>query len=244
VETAPLEVFIQRALDDPNAKVFPPSKHLKPPMLLKGYRNTILTYRGSFIPPHQGHRDTICHAFFRGRKRLEPVGAIAFALSDDSVRAKYKDLEADAQSTVLTVAERTSLISNSGIYGGWLWCYPGDGEQDHDFLMKLRKEASKNGFTLNFCPVTGPDLVGLEDDDEYYTSHTIVVGTGDPERTAFRAENETGLRSLVRYNDWAMEELERDLIEYLATEGSAEWLEQRLIKLLPDRAKNLPSDSE
>jgi hypothetical protein len=213
-------------------------------MLLKGYRNTILTFRGSFNPPHQGRKDTLCHAFFRRRARLEPVAAIVFALADKAVRAKYKDLKANSQPTVLTVAERIGFINNSGIYGGWFWCYPGDGEQDWNFQERLLEEASKHGFPINFTTITGPDWVEQGVDDELYRNPTIVVGTGDPDRTTFHAENEIGLRSLVRYNDWTMEDIEGNLIEHLATEGSAEWLEQKLPMLLPNKAQNMPSDRE
>jgi hypothetical protein len=86
--------------------------------------------------------------------------------------------------------------------------------------------------------------VGHEDDDKLYPMPTICVGTGDRERTTFLEENETGLRKLVRYHDWTMEKLSRDLIEDLATKGTIDWLEQKLEMLLPQKAKDLPSESK
>jgi hypothetical protein len=40
------------------------------------------------------------------------------------------------------------------------------------------------------------------DDGDYYLGNSIVVGSGDAERTTLGAETETGLQTLHNYPDW------------------------------------------
>jgi hypothetical protein len=140
--------------------------------------------------------------------------------------------------------ERINLINNSGTHGGWHWCHPRGTVDFEKFKRRLAFEAAKDDLTIEFVTLTGPDHVGQEHDDYLYTGPTIVVGTGDSERTTFRVESETSLRPLVRYNDWFMEPLKAKFIQNIGASGSLEWLEQKLLTLFPREVEDLPLGRE
>lgn len=58
-----------------------------PPMLRKGVVNHVLVYRGSFNPPHVGHKTLLAHAFFRSSYE-NMVGAIIVPSSDEHLEVK------------------------------------------------------------------------------------------------------------------------------------------------------------
>ena len=84
--------------------------------------------------------------------------------------------------------------------------------------------AAEDGFTVRFVTLTGPDHVGYQYDASYYSHPTIVVGNGNPERSRFRVESETGLGKLAQYNDWQLKPLREEATRYLWEHGSLEWL--------------------
>jgi hypothetical protein len=95
---------------------------MRTPTLYQGYETRIISYRGTFNPPLQGHKDTLCHGFFRGHRgdELPPAVAMKFALDEKAVGWKYDLVSPDEKPTVLIAEERISLFSSSSIHGGWL----------------------------------------------------------------------------------------------------------------------------
>ena len=240
--TAPLEGYIKQALGDPTATIFRPSIHMPPPYLIKGRINYILTFRGCFNPPHQGHKETLCHAFFRGGEGMHLTAALIFPLDDYSVASKYRRGKSVSKDLVLTLQQRINLIDNSGLYGGWHWCHPRGERGSEAFKDRLIAEAAADGFSIQFITLIGPDHLDQEYGSPGYWGPTIVVGTGDPERTSLRMETETGLRKLTAYNDWRTEALEELFIQQLGAGGDLTWLEQKLSMLFPRAMTNLPGD--
>jgi hypothetical protein len=240
--TAPLERYIKRALADTSASIFKPSQHVEVPTLFQGETAYILTYRGCFNPPHQAHKDTLCHGFFRGGDDLNIVAAIVYFVDDKSVRSKYAHDTEGEKGHVFTQAQRINLFDKSGLHGGWHWCFPNDIGDQFDFQAQLCAEAAADGYQVRFITLTGPDHVGRQGDDRYYPEGAITVGTGHPERMNFRAETETGLRRLSRYHEWQMLPLEQDFSRFLGTVGHPIWLEQKLQMLFPQQARHLPTD--
>jgi hypothetical protein len=240
--TAPLQLYIQRALEEPSAEVFSHSEYMPPPTLIKGPINYILAFRGCFNPPHQGHKDTLYHGFFRGGKHIRLIAAIILPLDDYSVSRKYSHQNLGAKDVVLTLQERINLSNNSGLYGGWHWCHPRGARGSEAFKRRLISEAAKDGFTIQFVTLTGPDHVRHDFGSAGHQGPTIVVGTGDQQRTSLRMERETGLRKLSHYNDWKMEALEEMSIQQLGAGDNLTWLEQKLSMLFPLATTNLPRD--
>jgi hypothetical protein len=184
--TAPLARYIRRSLGNVEAEVFRQSEYVEDPTLVKNRVSRILTYRGCFNPPHQGHKDTLCHGFFRGGNDMNIIAAILYFLDDHSVRGKYPREADGTESFVLTQAQRINLFNNGGLYGGWHYCFPNDGTDQHNFrkfTTELQKEAAKDGFDIRFVVLMGPDYLYDLDNDEFSSASTIVVGTGHPERT-------------------------------------------------------------
>jgi hypothetical protein len=189
--TAPLEFYIRRALQDPEAQIFARSSHVTTPTLVKGRVNRIMTYRGSFNPPHQGHKDNLCHEFFRGGSDLNIIAAFVFLLDDAVVRQKYAGSTENVKNYIFTKEERIKLFNNGGIYGGWHWCHPGGMNEQFTFEEKLYQETARDGYTIQIVNLTGCDYLGHEHDDHYFQGNTIAVGTGHPERVNFLQGNGT-----------------------------------------------------
>lgn len=240
--TAPLEGYIQRALGDPTASIFARSDLMPPSYSIKEKINYILTFIGCFNPPHQGHKETLCHGFFRGREGINLIAAFIFPLDDYSVAWKYNHGKSGSKDLVLTLQQRINLINNSGLYGGWHWCHPHGEPGSEAFKDRLLSEAAVDGFNIQYITLTGPDHVDREYGSLGYYGPIIVVGTGDRERTSLRMETETGLRQLTRYSDWRVEVLEELLIQQLGAGGNLTWLEQKLSMLFPRSMMNLPGD--
>ncbi|KAH7089971.1 hypothetical protein FB567DRAFT_619366 [Paraphoma chrysanthemicola] len=241
-EKVPLEPYIARAFGCPQAQIFDRSELIQGPILVKGQTNRILTYRGCFNPPHQGHKDTLCHGFFRGGDDLNIIAAIIFFAPDASVRAKYAVGDNCSPNYVLTQKQHIDLFNQSGLYGGWHWCYPENIRSKHGFKKKLRDEAAKDGFEIRFVCLTGADHVGTVGSDRYHRGNTIVVGTGHRERTIFRADTESGFTRLPNYKEWQKLPLTEELIDRFGAGSSLAWLEQKLEMLSPDAVHDLPND--
>jgi hypothetical protein len=240
--TAPLARYIRRSLGNVEAEVFRQSEYVEDPTLVKNRVSRILTYRGCFNPPHQGHKDTLCHGFFRGGNDMNIIAAILYFLDDHSVRGKYPREADGTESFVLTQAQRINLFNNGGLYGGWHYCFPNDGTDQHNFrkfTTELQKEAAKDGFDIRFVVLMGPDYLYDLDNDEFSSASTIVVGTGHPERTQIRAETKSGLRCLKNHHDWQMLPCTGDLVRDIGTKGHSTWLEQKLEMLFPEEARKL-----
>jgi hypothetical protein len=107
----------------------------------------------------------------------------------------------------------------------------------------LCKEAARDGFEIKFVALTGPDHLGFVGDDRIFCTRTIIAGTGHPDRTRFRAENETGLRRLHNYSDWRMLPLTAAAIQAFR-EGCSNCLEPKLMMMFPKDAVDLPDETK
>lgn len=192
---------------------------------MKNKVSRILTYRGCFSPPHQGHKDVLCHGFFRGGEDLNIIAAIVYFLDDESVKAKYAEDAGDSESFVLTQSQRIRLFNNGGMYGGLHYCYPNDIGEKWDFQKKLQEEAAKDGFEISFIMLMGPDYLDYLGDNGCRPGSAIVVGTGHADRTDTRAEVDTGLRHLDNHREWKMLPRKDDSIRTLGTMGHSAWQE-------------------
>jgi hypothetical protein len=241
--TAPLDRYIRRVLGDEQAKVS--SHNPRPtPTLVQGKVARILTYRGCFNPPRQGHKDALCHDFFRGGDNLNMIAAIVYFLDDYSVRAKYYKGADGIEPSSLTQHVRIKLFNGGAFHGGWHYCYPCDIGVQYNFQNKLRQEAALDGFQIQLLTLAEPDHFGLVHDERIYMENTIILGTGYPERTQFRAETENGLRHLRNYSDWRMFPLTETDIQAFGTVGWVGWLERKLGVMFTENAIGLPDETE
>jgi hypothetical protein len=240
--TAPLDRYIRRALGDKQATIFGNSS-LPKPTLIQGKVARILVYRGCFNPPHQGHLDTLCHGFYLGGHDLNMIASLVFFLPDSAVRAKYAHAN-DIKSIVFTQEERIKLFNTGAIHSSWHYCYPlGRTGSSGEFLYRLSKEAARDGFEIEFVALTRPDHLGFVGDDRIFCTRTIVASTGHPERTRFRAENQTGLHRLHNYSDWRMLPLTAAAIQAFR-QGGADCLEHQLMMMFPKDAVDLPDETK
>ncbi|KAF2865680.1 hypothetical protein BDV95DRAFT_599642 [Massariosphaeria phaeospora] len=239
-KTAPFELYIRRALGDPDAEIFQRSSHIRTPTLVAGHTHRVILYRGSFNPPHQGHKDALCHAFFRSGSDLNIVAAMIVTLPDTAVAYKYRKIaNNDVPAYVLTEAQRKRLWNASGLHGGWHFFFPNPIDQSQQFTEDVRYEAGREGFDVRFITLLGPDYVNVQGTN---SGEVLVAGTGNDDRVNFRGEHPSGFRSVKEYGPWTMLKLDKGLIRQLGTEGSPQWLEQKLQMLVPDQVKGLPED--
>jgi hypothetical protein len=237
--TAPLEPYIRRALDIPTSVIFTPSNHVRTPTLHKDRVNRILIFCGSFNPPHRGHKEALCHAFFRSGTDLNIIAAFIVTLSEESVKFKQLRRSRNDIPIVFTKEQKLELWNTSGLYGGWHWCYPGRKLGCRREFLRISKEAAKDGFEIQFINLYGEDLIDRDDID--LRGEFLVCGAGDPERSSIRDElSDVGIKPVNHFTQWQKLGMDRDLPWQLGTAGNAQWMEMILIMLYPDKAKDLP----
>lgn len=239
-ETAPVDLYVRRALGNSKAKTFAHNSQVSPPTLVKGRTNSILWFPGSFNPPHQGHKDTLVHAFFRGGDDLNIIAAIVILGHDSSVGSKYEGRIDGAPYIVLPRKQRAKLFDQSMSPGGFHWCYTRDNRRSKHFAAALVQETANDGFDIRFVGVAGPDWLGKAN----FRDDTIIVGTGDPSRMQYRAQTMCGFEQVPNYSPWSTMKLEEGLIQQLGSEGTLEWLEQKFNLLFPGQPLPLPIDGE
>jgi hypothetical protein len=116
VQKLPKLGYIRRVLGDKQATIFGNSPLPKPTLVQRKIAQ-ILVYRGCFNP-HQGHLDTLCHGFYRGRDDLNMIASLVFFLPDSTVRAKYAHAN-DIKSIVFTQEERIKLFNTGAMHSSW-----------------------------------------------------------------------------------------------------------------------------
>ncbi|KAF2118776.1 hypothetical protein BDV96DRAFT_642951 [Lophiotrema nucula] len=229
---------MRRALKDPSAKIFQPHLTHSPPTLQLGKVNRVITYRGCFNPPHQGHKDALCHAFFRAGADLNIIAAIIIPLDDRHVSRKPQMEKAGA--FTLTKDQRIELWNTGGLVGGWHWCYPltwtSAGGGIEAFKEELLKEVRKDGFELEFLTLLGPDHAG----NGRASRKTITCGA--KERATFIQDGGLTWATLPQYGDWQAMNTDAAALRRLATEGSTLWLEDKLRMLYPEKLGDLSDD--
>ena len=148
----------------PSVSIYPPSPPDNPifdsihssPMLEKTRTNRILTYPGSFNPPHRGHLHLLKHAFTRGTHDLNVIAAIVLPRSDQSVANKVKAEKGDF---TFGVDERRLLWKQDICFPAWAWVYNDSTTSFTIFSQRLIHAAEQDGYSLEFVPLYGAERV-------------------------------------------------------------------------------------
>ncbi len=122
------------------------------PMLEKTRTNQVLTYVGSFNPPHRGHLHLLKHVFMRGTHDLNVVAAIIIPRSDEGVARKVK---AEDGKFMLGIDERCLLWKQDLCFPPWAWVYNNSTTSFKIFSKRLIQATHKDGYSLEFIPLYG-----------------------------------------------------------------------------------------
>lgn len=236
--TAPLSRYIQLALDDPEATIFDDKEN--EPMLRSDQLNVVLCYRGTFNPPHQSHKDVLCHAFFRtGGHDLNVIAAVVDLTHDLYIATKLRAKNPDRKPVVFTKEDRIRLWKESGLHGGWYCFWNFEQRYDSAFREKVIDLAAKDGYPIFIPKIIGGDLL-YDPIVPPWENGNICVGGRDDARIEME-DTRVGLQKVDTYEDWEIITLKPDHIERVSTEGTPEYLEQKLGMLFPKQMENLPA---
>ncbi|KAF2006228.1 hypothetical protein P154DRAFT_417517, partial [Amniculicola lignicola CBS 123094] len=169
------------------------------PTLVRGTVSRILYYRGCFNPPHRGHMDALCHAFFRGGHDLNLIAAYIYPVKDSAVQHKMGALES---AFTLPREQRIALWNSDNLSGGWHWCHGDPSRGDNEFQRALEEECSRDGFDIEFVCLTGPDWVGSS---SYYGKNIVC---GSRERAAFINDTTFKFEAVKEWNQHQWHEWE------------------------------------
>ena len=169
---SPLALYIEQVsyheplfspLQHPTVSIYPPSPPDDPifdsihssPMLEKSRTNRVLTYPGSFNPPHRGHLHLLKHAFTRGTHDLNVIAAIILPRSDQSVSNKVK---AEKGNFMFGIDERSLLWKQDICFPPWAWVYNDSTTSFTKFSQRLIRATEKDGYLLEFVPLYGAEI--------------------------------------------------------------------------------------
>ncbi|KAI8960140.1 hypothetical protein F5Y11DRAFT_279910 [Daldinia sp. FL1419] len=154
---ADLETYIQDAYCYRSSKVRRPIFNQSPghyiPRLKKNRINRVILYAGIFNPPHRAHQ-ALLNCAFSCSQDINVIAAIVYPSSRVSPRKKYAD------EIVFSKLDRARLWLGDNGPHDWLWVYDRDGEHWDFFKNSLEELTAKDGFTLEFVFLSGPDNVG------------------------------------------------------------------------------------
>jgi hypothetical protein len=133
-------------------------------MLRKNAVNHILIYRGSFNPPHIGHRALLAHTFFRSSYE-NTVAAFIVPSSNDLLEEKMGTTDAgEIPAIVLTRAQRAELWQDDSI-ARWAYTYRHKerfGVVRHEMIRRLEATGVKVEFV---CIAGGEGSFGYAADE-------------------------------------------------------------------------------
>jgi hypothetical protein len=95
-----------------------------------------------------------------------------------------------------------TLLNESGLHGGWHWCYHRSILEQTKFQATVKQEAAKDRLEVESVPLLALDHFNDLEDGKNWTSDIIIAGTRHPELTDLHAKNKTGLRPFARYSEW------------------------------------------
>jgi hypothetical protein len=152
--TAPLDHYIRlvsasMSLPTPPNPCFSSKEHA--PLLHRNRENKVITYQGSFNPPHLGHVELAYHAFLRSSSTT-----IALLLPlCDLLEAKDGAL-VNGNTFATTKAQRIALLQDD-LLQRWTWFYKGHRTKAAEYQATMTDEAKKDGFQLSFTALSGSD---------------------------------------------------------------------------------------
>ena len=187
---SPLALYIEQVshhkrllspLHRPKVSIYPRSPPDDPifdsihssPMLEKARTNRVLTYTGSFNPPHRGHLHLLKHAFTRGTHDLNVIAAIILPRSDQSVANKVK---AEKGNFMFGIDERSLLWRQDICFPPWAWVYNDSTTSFTKFSQRLIRATEKDGYSLEFVPLYGAEgATTSSPPDPVYGCKTIIL---------------------------------------------------------------------
>jgi hypothetical protein len=151
--TAELEPYIKAALlqvyGESPTSIFLPTPTSSGPHLRKGVANRILLYRGSFNPPHIGHKTLLTHTFFR----TDLTNVIAALIIPTPTVDVSRKLRRETNPIVLSRVERGALWQHD-LLMQWAWVHTYS-RSFRTMRKALTQQAAQDGFELEFFMVAG-----------------------------------------------------------------------------------------
>ncbi|KAL8803339.1 MAG: hypothetical protein Q9182_003227 [Xanthomendoza sp. 2 TL-2023] len=124
------------------------------PQLCRERSNVILTYRGSFNPPHRGHLAVLWCAFHQLSERLNIVAAYIRICPDRSLEKKYRNRKG---ARLFSSEERARLWKEDPDFPPWAWIYEDSEDGPSALQAKLKALARADRCRIRFAELYGPD---------------------------------------------------------------------------------------
>ena len=244
---APLAIYIEQVQNHepaspsarPNVTVYPPSPPRihnfgslrSAPTLVKIRTNRILTYVGSFNPPHRGHLHLLKHVFMRGTHDMNVIAAIIIPSSDKSVAKKMK---AKGEKLVFSREMRCFLWEQDLCFPPWACVYENNTTSFTKFSERLTQATEKDGYRLEFVPLYRADNASPDSPpNPTYGCKTIIMS--DAARAASYQSSSGRLRDFDGCTKWGRIRVDKDNLQRYA-EGKAHYAMKALWTLSPQQA--------
>ncbi|KAL8927559.1 MAG: hypothetical protein Q9208_002364 [Pyrenodesmia sp. 3 TL-2023] len=146
------------------------------PVLSEESDNVILSYRGSFNPPHRGHLAVLWHAYYQLAESLNIVAAVVLLRSDESVQGKCS---ARNKNEVICFEDRARLWKQDPNFPPWAWVSEDSKSASFSSIaQRLKKLARKDDCKIRLAELLGPDCCGPDLAESYFHEMTIVSDAG------------------------------------------------------------------
>lgn len=159
--------------------------------------NFIISYRGTFNPPHVGHLALLRHGFKRAGKDLNILCAIINPRDDDRVREKMRWKN---ETVALPKSTRASLWMKDRRFPPWARVFEGTDSEYTRFRESLISVTAKSGFTVSFINLAGPDVYQPKSPFPASSTSTLAL-VSNAIRPAYAWGTNTLLR-LPGYSEW------------------------------------------
>ena len=136
-----------------------------PPMLRKGVVNYILVYRGSFNPPHIGHKALLAHALFRSSYE-NMVAALIVPKNDEQLDLKMAETDkSEISAIVLTRSQRAQLWQDDATMT-WAWAHGYDEHHFSQVRQVMTNLLAYDGIEVEFVYIAGGERALGHAEDE------------------------------------------------------------------------------